>query len=296
MYQMIDKEVKMSSLTNKTVLITGSTDGLGREVAFEMAAKGAVVLLHGRNWKKGEHVLKQIRAESNNEKHRYYNADFSSLHEVYSMAQLILSQTLELNILINNAGIGGGHTDDRQISEDGYELRFTVNYLAPFVLTNYLLPLLMKSAPAKIVNVVSGAQEPIDFSDVMLMRNYSGRYAYAQSKLALIMYTFDLAENLKDKGITVNCLHPASMMDTKLVRESGGKPRASVKEGTDTVMYVTASPETENITGAYFDHHQQATAHPQAYDSHAREKLHEITLKMTEIPIIHSTRAASEMR
>jgi NAD(P)-dependent dehydrogenase (short-subunit alcohol dehydrogenase family) len=130
----------MTSLANKTILITGSTDGLGKDVAFEMASKGATILLHGRNSKKGETVLKELCSTTGNEAHKYYNADFSSLRQVYAITQSISSQTRQLDMLINNAGIGGGEKKEREIGGDGYELRFTVNYLSPFLLTNYLLP------------------------------------------------------------------------------------------------------------------------------------------------------------
>src|SRR5215216_2541533 len=143
----------MKSLSNKVILITGSTDGLGKAVAFEMANKGATILLHGRNPQKGEAVLKEIRNASGNDKHLYYDADFSSLEQVNALCDKILSQTPQLHMLINNAGIGGGENKStRELSADGYELRFAVNYLSPFLLTTRLLPLLQKSAPSKIIN------------------------------------------------------------------------------------------------------------------------------------------------
>ena len=275
----------MKSLANRIILITGSTDGLGKAVAFEMAGKGATILLHGRNPHKGEAVVKEIRNASGNSNHIYHNADFSSLQQVHFLCDKILSQTDQLYMLVNNAGIGGGEKKNiREVGTDGYELRFTVNYLSHFLLTTHLLTLLKKSAPSKIINVVSGAQEPINFNDVMMENNYNGSRAYAQSKLALVMFTFYLANELKDKGITVNCLHPASMMDTKMVREGGGKPRTAVQEGVDTVMYVATSPETENITGAYFDHHKQIRAEKQAYDENARNKLNELSIRLSKLP------------
>ena len=213
----------------------------------------------------------------------YYNGDFSSLIAVENLADEILSKEQRLDILINNAGIGGGEKDGkRQLSADGCELRFAVNYLAPFLLTSRLLPLLEKSVPSKIVNVASGAQEAIDFNDVMLEHTYNGSRAYAQSKMALVMFTFDLAEKLKNSGITVNCLHPASMMDTKMVRESGVTPITTVEEGRDTVSYVATSEETKNVTGAYFDHHRREKAEWQAYDKAAIKKLRELTLGLIE--------------
>jgi len=271
------------SLSGKKILITGSTDGLGKAVALEFAKRDAIILLHGRNPEKGKKILEEIAGKSSNAKLSYYNGDFSSLAAVQNIAGEIISREKHLDMLINNAGIGGGEKNERrQLSADGYELRFAVNYLAPFLLTNLLLPLLRASAPCKIVNVASAAQKTIDFSNVMLEQGYNGSRAYAQSKMALVMFSFDLAEKLKDSGVTVNCLHPASMMNTKMVRESGAAYMTTVEEGVDTVDYVATSLETEMITGAYFDHHNQEKAEVQAYDKKAREKLRELSIGLIE--------------
>jgi len=274
----------MKDLSKQVILITGSTDGLGKAVAIEFAKKGATVLLQGRNPEKGHAVLNEIQEITENEKLSYYNADFSSLKEVQVLADEVLDKNSKLDMLINNAGIGGDEQKNtRELSKEGFELRFTVNYLAPFLLTMRLLPLLKKCAPSQIVNVSSGAQEAIDFDDVMLEKNYNGSRAYAQSKLALVMFTFSLAQELKNTQVNVNCLHPASMMDTKLVRKEGGEPRTSVKEGVDTIVYVATSPDTEHITGIYFDHHKPTKAEPQVYASKARDKLYELSLKLTGV-------------
>jgi len=274
----------MKDLSEQVILITGSTDGLGKAVAIEFAKQGATVLLHGRNPEKGHAALREIQKITGNEKLSYYNADFSSLKEVRALADEILHKNSKLDMLINNAGIGGDEQKNtRELSKEGFELRFTVNYLASFLLTMHLLPLLRKSVPSQIVNVASGGQQAIDLNDVMMEKNYSGSRAYAQSKLAQIMFTFKLAQKLKDTEINVNCLHPASMMDTKLVREGGGEPKTSVKEGVDTVAYVATSPDTEHTTGVYFDHHKPTKAEPQAYDSEARDKLYELSLELTGV-------------
>lgn len=265
------------NLHQKTVLITGATDGLGKAVALEFAGAGATILLHGRNPQKGEYVLKQLPEGG---RHRYYNADLASLNEVRQLSDEIVNKHKQLDILINNAGIGSGN-GEQEFGVEGYELRLTVNYLAPFVLTRRLLPLLCQSAPSRIVNVASGSQQVIDFGDVMINKAYSGSRAYAQSKLALIMFSFDLADELKDSGITVNCLHPASMMDTKLVREFGGKPRTDVSEGVETVKYVATSAKLASITGKFFDHKEEVKADAQAYDLNARKALHDLSLDMT---------------
>ncbi len=265
----------------KIILITGATDGLGKAVAIELARRGAILLVHGRNPEKGKAVLQEIERNSEHDNHQYYNADLSSLEEVVAMSDKILAEHQHIDILINNAGIGGGKRGQRrQLGQDGYELIFTVNYLAPFLLTENLLPLLQQSAPSKIVNISSAGQSPINFNDVMLERGYDGYKAYAQSKLAQVMHTFSLAEALKDTGVTVNCLHPATLMDTNMVRQSDFGVHTTVAAGVDTVLYVILSPETEKISGAYFDLKKQSKALPQAYDMTARKKLEEISRQL----------------
>ena len=191
------------NVTDKTVLITGATDGVGKLVALRLAAAGARVLLHGRNKEKGAAVLRAIRDETGNDRLEYYQADFSSIDETRRLAEAIEAEHDRLELLINNAGIGSTTRGkiERETSRDGHELRFAVNYLAPFLLTHLLLPLVLKSAPARIVNVASAGQQGIDFSDVMLTRGYDGFRAYCQSKLALVMFTFDIAEETKGSGV-----------------------------------------------------------------------------------------------
>jgi NAD(P)-dependent dehydrogenase (short-subunit alcohol dehydrogenase family) len=162
---------------------------------------------------------------------------------VRRLADAVRQESDQVDILINNAGIGsGGSAGKREVSQDGYELRFAVNYLAGFLLTRLLLPLLMASRPARIVNVSSLGQHPIDFDDVMLTRNYSGGRAYAQSKLAQIMFTFDLARELDPAMITANCLHPATFMATTMVRQSGVTPISTVEEGAEAILNLALSP------------------------------------------------------
>ena len=165
----------------------------------------------------------------------------------------------------------------RQTSVDGHELRFAVNYLAGFLLTRLLVPLLTRSAPARVVNVASAGQMPIDFDDVMLERSYTGVQAYCQSKLAQVMFTFDLADELRDTGVTVNTLHPATFMPTKMVREAGATPASSLEEGMEATKRLAVGPEVEGVTGRYFDGTEEARAHPQAYDTDARRRLRELS-------------------
>jgi len=274
----------MSRQDSKVILITGATDGLGRQVARDLAARDVTLLLHGRHREKGETTVREIEEAAGRHSVTYYNADFSSLAAVRRLADEIRADQECLDVLINNAGLGAGPRGaQRKESADGFELRFAVNYLAPFVLTHRLLPLLRRSAPARIVNVASVGQEPIDFDNVMLERGYNGLRAYRQSKLALVMFTFDLAEGLAGSGITANSLHPASLMDTKMVSETDyfGSPMSTVEEGAQAVEYLALSPELEGVTGEYFDGTQRARAHPQAYNREARRRLRRLSEEWT---------------
>jgi NAD(P)-dependent dehydrogenase (short-subunit alcohol dehydrogenase family) len=179
-----------------------------------------------------------------------------------------------LDALVNNAGIGsGGGTGQRALSRDGIELRFAVNYLAPFILTHALLPLIKRSAPARIVNVSSAGQQALDFDDLMLERGYSGWRAYCQSKLAQVLFTFDLAAELAGKGVTVNCLHPSSLMPTKMVMQSYGHALSTIEQGVEATARLVTDPGLDAVTGRYFDVLREAKAERQAYDAAARRAL-----------------------
>jgi NAD(P)-dependent dehydrogenase (short-subunit alcohol dehydrogenase family) len=258
-------------VAEQTVLVTGATDGLGRALARELAARGATVLVHGRS----EERLAETVAEIASGRARPYRADFASLDEVRRLADDVERHHERLDLLINNAGIGGGKDGGREESADGYELRFAVNYLAPFLLTNLLLPLLRRSAPARVVNVASIGQAPIDFDDVMLERGYGGMRAYSQSKLAQIMFTFTLAERLASEGagVTVNALHPASLMNTKMVYESFGYTMSTIEDGVEATLRLAIAPELDGVSGRYFDRLREARADEQAYDEDARDRL-----------------------
>ena len=265
----------------KTVLITGSTDGVGARVAERLGAMGLHVILHGRDQARGERVADGIRA-AGNPAVEFLQADLSSLSEVRRLAKAVGLAHPRLDILINNAGIGsGGSRGQRQTSADGYELRFAVNYLAGFLLTMLLLPTLRASAPARIVNVASAGQSPIDFDDVMLERAYSGGRAYTQSKLAQVMFTFDLAREIAGSGVTVNALHPATYMDTTMVRQSGAAPLSTVDEGADAIMNLAIAPALDGVSGRYFDRLQPARAEAQAYDERTQRRLRELSLRLT---------------
>jgi len=267
-------------MKKRIVLVTGSTDGVGRVVARRLGESGAHVFVHGRDGKRGESLVAEIEAEGG--KADFLAADLASLAEVRRLAETVRNRTDRLHLLINNAGIGtssGGA--DRRTSADGYELRFAVNYLAGFLLTRLLLPLMTQSAPARIVNVASAGQQAIDFDDVMLTRSYSGVRAYCQSKLAQIMSAIDLAAELEGSGVTVNSLHPASYMNTTMVRDAGIEPWSTVEQGADAILNLATSPALEGRSGLYFDGLREARANAQAYDLEARRKLRELSLDLT---------------
>ncbi len=268
----------MQSIDEATVLITGATDGLGRRVARDIATRGATVVLHGRSRERAEAAAREIRGETDNQNVSYLLADLSSLDEVHDLAEEFMARYGRLDVLVNNAGVGsGGRGTGRELSRDGYELRFAVNYLSHFLLTNLLLGRLKESVPSRIVNVSSIGQAPVDFENVMLEAGYDGNRAYGQSKLAQIMFTFSLAERLKGTGVTANALHPASLMDTKMVYESYGYTLSTVQEGADATVRLAASPDLEGVTGRFYDGEREARANEQAYDPQARERLWDLS-------------------
>jgi NAD(P)-dependent dehydrogenase (short-subunit alcohol dehydrogenase family) len=263
------------AMKGKVVLITGSTDGLGRDVALRVAALGARVIIHGRNQERGKAVVEEI-TKAGKGSAKFYAADFSSLDEVRSLAQSVLRDYDRLDVLVNNAGIW---IKDRQVSKDGYELQFAVNYLSGFLLTRMLLPRLEASAPSRVINVASIAQSPLDFDDLQLERPGRAAQGYGHSKLAQILFTMDLAEELKGKKVTVTALHPATMMDTTMVRGSGLPARTTIAEGAEAVMHQIVGQGIQS--GEYFNGQKPAKANAQAYDPAARAKLREISLKLT---------------
>jgi NAD(P)-dependent dehydrogenase (short-subunit alcohol dehydrogenase family) len=263
----------------QTILVTGATDGLGRALAGELAGRGATVLLHGRSEDRLEDTVRELGEAAGNHRLRTYLADFAALDDVRRLAGAVEQDQERLDVLVNNAGIGAGKNGSREESADGYELRFAVNYLAPFLLTKLLLPLLGRSTPARIVNVASAGQAPIDFDDVMLERGYSGSRAYAQSKLAQIMFTFELDERLEAEvaGVTVNALHPASLMNTKMVFESFGYTMSTVEDGVEATLRLAVSPELDGVSGRYFDRLREARPNAQADDADARRRLWQLS-------------------
>lgn len=261
-----------------TILITGATSGLGRRLAEELAGPNTLIIVHGRDKERAADVLAAIKRAKGTAV--FYPADFSSLKQVDALSKTILANHSRLDVLINNAGIYYTPGEGRTLSQDGYELRFAVNYLAPVLLTQQLLPLLKSSAPARIVNIASIGQQEIDFNNVMLSHGYSGQRAYSQSKLALIMFSFDLAQALEGTGVTVNAIHPATYMDTAMVQQAQITPRSSVQEGVQAVLPLVLDPKLSTQSGRYFDGKQPARAHPHAYDQQVRERLQRLTQQL----------------
>ncbi|GGC59213.1 SDR family NAD(P)-dependent oxidoreductase [Chelatococcus reniformis] len=272
--------------TTRTALVTGSTDGVGRLVAEGLAAQGLRVLVHGRDHARGEAVVAAIRQGGG--RADFLAADLASLAAVRDLAAAVTATTGRLDILVSNAGIATGGRPERRLSADGHELTFAVNYLAGFLLTRLLLPLIAASAPARIVNVASAGQQAIDFDDVMLARGYSGVRAYCQSKLAQILSTIDLAEELSGSGVTVNALHPSSYMNTTMVRLAGVEPWSKVEDGAAAILNLAAGPALDGRSGLYFNVLAEARADPQAYDADARKRLRQLSFELIGLIDSHS--------
>ncbi|MFT3864873.1 MAG: SDR family NAD(P)-dependent oxidoreductase [Solirubrobacterales bacterium] len=268
-------------------LVTGSTDGLGRALAERLAGLGMAVHLHGRSAEKLATARAEIVAATGNEKVSVHRADLASLAEVRALADEIASLDA-LHLLVNNAGIGSGLPDspEREESADGLELRFAVNYLAGFVLTTRLVPLLERSAPARVVMVASLGQAALDFDDPLLQRSlYEGRRAYAQSKLAQITFANELASRLgPEAGVTVNSIHPATFMPTKIVLDERGTSIDSLERGVETTLRLCLDPELEAVTGHFFDREHEARAEDPAYDPAVRRRLWELSEGLTGEP------------
>lgn len=267
-----------------TIFITGATDGLGRALAGTLAADGAALILHGRDSAKLDQLADDIADRHGVARPATVRADLAELAQVRRLAEDVRSRTDRLDGFVSNAGVGSGEPDGRtrRVSADGYELRFAVNHLAGFALTLDLLPLLRASAPARIVNIASLAQHPIDFDDLMIEHDYSGSRAYGQSKLAQVMSGFHLAGQVPANEVTVNSLHPATFMPTKIVLAERGSHLDSLEEGTAATHRLVADAELAGTTGEFFDRTHPARANAQAYDPDARAELWRRSLELLE--------------
>jgi NAD(P)-dependent dehydrogenase (short-subunit alcohol dehydrogenase family) len=237
------------------------------------------VHLHGRDAGRLAATAEAIAASTGNERLVTHRADLASLDEVRALADEVRRSARSLHVLISNAGIGPGRPDatTRQVSRDGIELRLAVNHLAGFLLQLRLMPLLIASRPARIVNVASIGQRAIDFADPMLERSYRGIWAYEQSKLAQITTGFEMAERLEGTGVTVNSLHPASYMPTKIVMQQRGSSVDTLERGIAATARLAIAPELERITGRFYDRTREAGVKAQAYDLDARQMLWDLS-------------------
>jgi len=259
-----------------TILITGATDGLGRALAERAHRAGWTVLAHGRSQAKLDAVAAALPGT------RTFRADLASLAETATLAEAVRRDTERLDVIVSNAGVGFGGAE-RELSADGLELRFAVNYLAGYLLVRTLLPLVRASAPARIVHVASAGQQAIDFDDVMLERGWDGNRAYWQSKLAQIMLTFDLAEELDPAQVTATALHPGTYMPTKLVIDAGIAPLTPLDHGVDATWRLATDPAMAGVTGRYFDGTREKRPEGQALDSDARRALRELSERLTGV-------------
>ncbi|MCL4322366.1 MAG: SDR family oxidoreductase [Deltaproteobacteria bacterium] len=262
----------------KTVLITGSTDGIGKQTAIMLAKKGFFVLIHGRSEEKCKQTVDELSKITT--KLDYFNYDLISLKEVFNFSNEVKNRYDNLDVLINNAGV---YLNDYTLSPEGIEATFQINYLSMFFLTLNLLPIIKpkKSEAARIINVSSMAHSPeMDFENLINTAKYDGHKAYSLSKLCVIYFTFELSERLKDKNITVNCLHPG-VINTKLLRAGwGGFGKffsRGADEGAATPVYLAASDDVANITGKYFSDLKIVKPNPAAHDINSRKKLWQLS-------------------
>ena len=272
-----------TSPEQRVILVTGSTGGLGRETALALAREGDHVIIHGRNVQRAEQVIQEIEEDGRGSA-KFYRADFASLDETKSLANAILADYDRLDVLINNAGVFLPDQLERRVTDDGYELHFQVNYLAGYVLTGMLLPLLEASPSSRIVNVASG-QRPLDFDDLMLEKDYQGLEAYFRSKNAQIMMTFAMEADLSKRNISINALFPSGLMNTDMVIEAGFEPESSVETGRDALLQLI---NDDVGTGKFFNVFEVGEAIPQASDIEAQQQLMKVSEELTSVRVVEA--------
>jgi len=264
-----------------TVLVTGATDGLGRALAGALLADGYRVLLHGRDAQRLAATAARLGVPAGDT----VLADLAQLAQVRRLATAVLERYDRLDVLVNNAGVGfGAPGAAREESADGYELRLAVNFLAPYLLTRLLADRLRACAPARVVNVASVGQRPVDFDDPMLVRGYDGAEAYRRSKLALVAFTVSMAQRLAGTGVDVNALHPATLMPTTMVTASRYPARSSLADGLRATLRLVTDPALARVTGEYFDGLEPARARREVYDAQVRDRLWTLGARLTGLP------------
>ena len=276
-------------MAGKTVLVTGGTGGIGRATAVRLAAMGARVGITGRELGRVQRAAAEIASEAGGASVDAFAADLSSQSEVRRLAHDVLAAYPRLDVLINNAG---GFWSHRHVTADGLEHTFALNHLAPFLLTSLLLERLKASAPARVVTVSSGAQSmgKIDFDDLMGESKYSGQTAYNQSKLANVMFTYELARRLASTGVTATALHPG-MTNTSFSAEDPSRAFAPLvvvmrpfmrkpERGADTSVYLASAPEAEGLTGQYFADRQPKKSNKASYDAGMASRLWRVSAEL----------------
>ena len=267
-------------LHGRTVMVTGATDGIGREVGRALARLGARLILHGRDARRAEAARRDICSSTGNDDIEIVLADLASLRQVRALAAEVRTVTDRLHVLVDNAGV---YQERRHLTEDGLETTFQVNFLAPFLLTNLLLDLLLADPPARVVVVSSTVHQraAVDLDDLQGERRYDGYAAYGLSKLADLLFTYELADRLRGTGVTVNAMHPGAV-STKLLhagfRPSGG---ASPREGADTIVFLAAAPAVEGTTGEYFVDRRPVSSSPASYNRELRAAFWTLAERLT---------------
>ncbi|WP_232829259.1 SDR family NAD(P)-dependent oxidoreductase [Aureibaculum luteum] len=277
-YAQSDIRIKQIKIMSKVIIVTGSTDGIGKITALNLAKKGHTVYVHGRNEAKVLQVISEIKEASNNENIEGFVADFSDLESVIKMADKIKKEIPKIDILINNAGVFKSKAIE---NKDGLDMRMVVNYLAPYVLTNAILSNIKKSEAPRIINLSSAAQAPVSEAVLTGKEQQSENSTYAQSKLALTMWSFNLAK--QEPNITVIAVNPGSLLNTKMAKEAYGQHWSPAEKGSDILVDLALSEDYKNDSGNYFDNDKGevkghfSPAHPDAYDEGKIEKLLSIT-------------------
>lgn len=268
-------------LKNKIVFITGATDGIGKRAAFMLAKNSADLIIHGKDIEKGNKIRNEIIQKTGNKNVTYLNADLTSFSEIKELSSKIGKGFSHIDILINNAGI---YENEKTILSNGLEKNFMVNYLAGFYLTLQLLDLLKKSPNARIINVSSMIHAgSIDFDNLNAEKYYSGDQAYSLSKLCNILFTYELADQLKDENISVNAMHPG-VINTKLLKAGWGAIGNDVEEGAKRIFYLADSDKVKGVTGQYFMNDLPVRSAEITYDRLVRKKLWDISKSLINNP------------
>ncbi|MFX1317338.1 MAG: SDR family oxidoreductase [Promethearchaeota archaeon] len=277
------------SMDDKICMITGANSGIGKATALSIAKMGAVVIMICRDKNRGENAQKEIINETGNKSVDLFICDLSSQESIYKLAENFKKKYQKLDVLINNAGVV---KTKRILTIDGFETTFAVNYLAPFLLTNLLLDIIKESAPSRIINIISGIHKSgsINFDDLQAENKYRSYKAYGQSKLALILFTYELSKKLEGTSVTVNALHPG-FTRTNIGRDYSvfirpfTKLSKNPKKGAETSIYLATSPEVEGITGKYFIKKQQKRSSKDSYNEKLAKELWNVSLKLTKLNI-----------